>query len=409
MERQIEYFCQIVKGNIHHKTWKPLNEKIDWKYLVQVAKSHNIFPMFFEGAQECDTYTQYSEYSKDIQTVFALVSSQVKRTASFLRLYQSFRDVGLYPLVVKGLVCRQLYGDWCDHRPSSDEDILVRIDDFWKAKKILEANGYVPREEVKADIDLIHVQEITFINEVEQLHIELHLNPMGRENDARSQMSDYFQDVFDDYIEMEIEGVKIRTMSHQNHFTFLILHAFRHFLGGGIGVRQMLDILLYQDKYGQEINIDKLEKTLRRFKAFTFWSDLVHIGNKYLGFNLPVIQEPCSAEELLEDMISNGVFGNDTEAKRAAERTVMFTTGEYLKGKRSNKISMLWKTIFPSKEYLLQNSPYLQEKPWLLPIAWIERWGRFMKRNYTQDNSLIQESFKISERRTKLLKKYDVL
>ena len=46
---------------------------------------------------------------------------------------------------------------------------------------------------------------------------------------------------------------------------------------------------------------------------------------------------------------------------------------------------------------------------WLLPIAWVERWRRFLKRNQKQDNSLAKESLAISTRRTELLKKYDIL
>ena len=409
MNQEHKQFIGVISEFAHSNQIQQIVCGDKWKLVENISRKHNLFPLFFDVASKYNSYLQTNHYNQSMEEAMFIIALQVKRTDSFLKLYKSFIIGEVYPLVMKGLICRSLYGELCDHRPSGDEDILVPISDFWRAKTILEENGYFPIEEVREDIDLSSVQEITFVNQEENLHIELHLNPMGRENDARSQMSDCFKDVFDDYIEMEIQGVKVRTMSHQNHFTFLILHALRHFLGGGIGLRQMLDILLYQEKYGPEIDIDKLEETLQQFKAVSFWSDLVHIGNKYLGFNLPIRHEACCAEELLEDMMSNGVFGNDTAAKRTAERTVMFVTGDYLRDKKTNKVAMILKTIFPSKEYLLTNSPYLREKPWLLPIAWVERWCRFLKRNSAQDNSLMQESLTISARRTALLKKYDIL
>jgi len=401
-------FCNLIKYVVH-SNWKFVSDVYDWDKQVFLFRKHNMLPLFLEVAVKFPGYLSRKECTEEICEAMTIVASQTKRTSAFLLLYKAFLDKGIYPLVMKGLICRQLYGDLCDHRPSSDEDILVRIEDFWKVKDILEANGYFPREEVNEDIDLEQVQEVTFINQAEQLHIELHLNPMGRENDARSQMSDCFKDVFDDYIEMDIQGVRVRTMSHQNHFTFLILHALRHFLGGGIGVRQMLDILLYHEKYGQEIDMDKLEETLQRFKAVSFWCDLVHIGNKYLGFNLPTRYESCCAEELLEDMMSNGVFGNDTDAKRIAERTMTFSTGNYLQDKRASKFSMLWKSAFPNKEFLYQQAPYLQKNPWLLPVAWVRRWLRFLKLDKARDENLMKESFAISQRRSELLKKYEIM
>jgi len=59
--------------------------------------------------------------------------------ATALKLAQQ----GIYPIVMKGMICRQLYGDLGEHRPSSDEDILVEIKDFYKVQEILEKEGYV--------------------------------------------------------------------------------------------------------------------------------------------------------------------------------------------------------------------------------------------------------------------------
>lgn len=278
-----------------------------------------------------------------------------------------------------------------------------------KAKEVLIANGYVAELEIETEEQLKQVQEISFIHPKDKLHIELHLNPMGRENDVRSKMTDCFLEVFDNYRDVEINGIMVRTMNHHDHLLFLILHAFKHFIGGGVGIRQMLDILLYQEHFGTEIDLQFVYEKLKTFRAESFWNDMIHIGNSYLGFQLQVMQESNFPDELLEDMIQCGTFGNKTPADRAAERTVKFTTGNHLKKKNRNSLIMLWKTIFPQRVFLLENSPYLQSKPWLLPVAWVQRWGRFLKRNHSSGGKLTAESLKISRRRIKLLKKYDLV
>ena len=215
--------------------------------------------------------------------------------------------------------------------------------------------------------------------------------------------------MFDNYRDVEIEGVFVRTMSHQEHLLFLILHAFKHFIGGGFGVRQMLDILLYQERYGQDIDLEQINEKLKTFRADIFWNDMIYIGNTYLGFKLPITQTSNCPEELFEDMIQCGTFGNKTPADRVAERTVKFATGNHLKNKKSNSVTMLWRTIFPKRVFLLDNSPYLEKKPWLLPVAWAQRWGRFLRKSHNNDGNLAAESMRISRRRMKLLKKYDLV
>lgn len=409
MERERHIFCILIKNLLHSDTECYFDEVYDWLQLEKMAKQHNLFPMFFEAASKYNSYTEELGYYKAMQEAMNAIAMQVKRTSAFLKLYQSFSKEGLYPIVVKGLICRELYGELCDHRPSGDEDILIRPSEYLKVKQILIANGYELEDEPELEKQIDRLQEISFYNALEKLHIELHFNLMGRENDARSKMSDYFKDVFEEYREVNIGGIEIRTLSHQNHLLYLILHAFKHFIGGGFGIRQMLDILLYHEKFGQEIDIAQLNRALERFKADKFWSDLIFIGNAYLGFELPNSREANCPEELLEDMLFCGVFGNGTQAQRAAARTTLFSTGDYLKNKKTNQFVMFWRTIFPNKVYLLHNAPHLEDKPWLLPVEWVKRWGRFIKRSIRNDGNLTDESMKISQKRMNLLKKYNLM
>lgn len=409
MDFQIINFCELIKYTIHQNRECQLQGDVDWSYVVQLSKEHNLLPIFMEGASKHFSYISRQEYDLETKECLAVVAGQVRRTSAFLRLYEAFIDAGVHPIVMKGLICRELYGSLADHRPSGDEDILIRPCEYEKAREVLTANGYVAELEVEIEAQLQQVQEISFIHPKDKLHIELHLNPMGRENDVRSKMSDCFLNVFENFRDVEIDGIMVRTMNHQDHLLFLILHAFKHFIGGGFGIRQMLDILLYQEQFGSEIDLEYLYETLKTFRADVFWNDMIHIGNTFLGFELPAMGTSNCPEELLEDMIQCGTFGNKTPADRAAERTVQFATGNHLKNKKSNSVLMLWKTIFPKRVFLLHNSPYLRTKPWLLPVAWVQRWGRFLKRSHNNEGNLMAESMRISRRRMKLLKKYNLV
>lgn len=409
MDNQIIYFCELIKNVIHPQKDSSLKGTIEWSTLVQLAKEHNLLPIFMEGAIKQYSYIVRQEYDREMSEAIAVVAAQVKRTNAFLKLYDAFVREGLHPIVMKGLICRELYGDLSDHRPSGDEDILIRLNEYWKAKEVLIANGYVPGIESETEAQLEKLQEVSFIHPKEKLHIELHLNAMGKEDEARSRMSEYFERVFDNYREVEVNGVQVRTMNHQDHLTLLILHTFKHFIGGGFGIRQMLDILLYQEKYCSEIVIAQLRDVLHTFKADVFWNDMINIGNKYFGFELPVFQEPNCLDELLEDMILCGTFGNKTQAERTATGTVLAATENYLQNKANNSLKMLWKSVFPNKTYLVNQYSFLEKRPWLLPVVWAKRLGRFLKKHKMDQGNLAFESMKISQRRMKLLKKYGLV
>lgn len=76
---------------------------------------------------------------------------------------------------MNGIIYRQLYGEYCDHRPSDDEDILIRKSEYKHAEKILVANGHIPENKNVTPALLEDVQEITFYSGQTGLSIEVHL------------------------------------------------------------------------------------------------------------------------------------------------------------------------------------------------------------------------------------------
>lgn len=409
MDKQTIFFCDLIKNVIHGNEQCQQDAEVNWTCLVQLAKEQNLLPIFVEGASKYPSYTARPEYMVELQETLAVVAAQVKRTEAFLKLYQSLAQVGIYPLVMKGLVCRGLYGNLSDHRPSGDEDILIRPEEYWCAKEVLMANGYEPILEEDTETKLEDIQEVSFIHPQERLHIELHLNAIGKEDDDRVRMNARFQNVFEHGREFEVRGVTIRTMSHDEHLLFLILHAFKHFTSSGLGVRQLLDILLYQKQYGAEIDFEKLSQILKDLKALAFWSDMIHVGNLYFGFDLQAPLKAQCPNDLLDNMMESGTFGSRNEAERIAANTMRNARKGETAGKDVPSLILIWKAIFPNKEYMLIHAPYLEEKPHLLPLAWMKRWGRFLKKSKRHEGNLAIDSVKTSRRRMKMLKKYDLI
>ena len=378
-----------------------LREPIDWDALEAISREHNLFPLFHEVACQFSEYRGRENYEDNINTVMTMIGQQIKKTEGFLELYRAFIKEDLHPIVMKGLICRQLYGKHAEKRPSGDEDILVMKEEFYKVKEVMEAHGFVCSKPDVTMAQLDQLQDVGFYENKIGFLIEVHTNIMGHTNEMRTKMGDCFKDVFEHTRTVEIRNVPITTMSHTEHFLFLVLHAFKHFSLSGVGVRQMVDILLYQDTFEQEIDWESVKAALEENHAAGYLGDLQFIGEQYLGFELGVRLETCSPDGLLQDMMEVGVFGKQDDADILAARINL----NVKPGKKAGVLTWI-RMGFPPVRYMINEAPYLEEKPWLLPVEWVKRWGRFFKRARRHDGNFMLDSVKKSQKRMELLKKY---
>lgn len=145
-----------------------------------------------------------------------------------------------------------------------------------------------------------------------------------------------------------------------------------------------------------------IHKDLESVNAEAFYNDLLILRNKYLGFSLPVDGARAIPDELLEDMLCMGTFGNsdkkDSTAGRITNMAVEKSDGNH---KRFREMLRL---LFSSWQFWVSWKPYLQDKPWLLPIEWIKRVVKYLKRG--KPASDLVKSYKIADRRLALMKKY---
>ena len=400
IECHLDKFLEIIKCSINDiETIEPF-ENADWKIMTEMSKKQNLLALFHEGAYQIPEYEQSAIFEKNTSVVLGIISRQVKNTDKFLCLYQKFLAQGLQPLVLKGIICRQLYGKHAEHRPSGDEDIYVRKEEFYRYKEILEENGFVCQTPDVTDAKLNQVEHIVF-RDKDKFVIEVHVNIMGNRSHLRTQMGNYFRDSFEKSREVTIQNVTIATMSHTQHYVYLIMHAFKHFSGTGVGLRQMIDVMMYQKCYEREIDWDEVRNVLRESNMESYLGDIQHIGKQYFGLQYEEQFPTVDSRALLEDAIRVGVFGKSDNATLIA----INITASSLDKKRG-KFATILRAGFPSKKQMAESVPYLNEKPWMLPIEWIKRWGRYFKQVKKYDGNLIKDSLKRSEERMELLKKY---
>lgn len=409
MEKDIKDFLSVLKRAVHGKNSEIFPTDANPERLVEFARLHKVLPLIVQSEKDTKVFSSHKIFDSASKTALSSAVAQIRRSENFKVLYLKMNENGIFPIVMKGIVCRSLYGEKGDYRISGDEDLLVKKEDFGKIDTFLRGEGFRPDKDNLSEGATEFLQEVTYTSPHNDLRLEVHLNPFGKDDAFRRKMNSFFEDAFDSYREEKSGDVTIRTLNHTKHFLFLVLHALKHLTVSGFGIRMVCDILLYMEKYYEEIDFDYIFASLREVNGESFLADLIFIGNEYLGFSLPEIGEINCPEELLGDILESGIYGNHTQARRTSVHMVHSAFAERNTSSKFGKAGLLFDTVFPPKERLLELCPELDRKPWLIFDVYIKRTGRFIAHNRQSGNNLAAESIQIGQKRIELLKKYKLL
>ena len=398
MNTQSENFLHILRCILHGGT--PSLTDPDWEALLHLSNSHNLLPAVYEAVRRLP---EFSLASPDTAQQFltgavAQSGSQWMRTESFLELYDQLLEAGAAPLVLKGLVCRSLYPQ-PELRPSGDEDLWITEKELPLCDPILRQNGYLPELPEEAG-RLEEIQEMTY--EGPSLTLEMHVNPFGTENGLRRNMNELLEGARQRSVTMELQGHTIHTLSPTDHYLFLYFHIFKHFTSCGVGIRHLMDLLLFRQTFEDEIDFPRVVKAISAIGGETFYAAILEIGRRWLGFSsIPAPGRCPDPAPLLEEILAVGCFGN---SDRYQQLSATYINARLLhqEEKRPRLITML----FPPYSRMYHSYPVLLQHPWLLPFMWLARIGKFAKEVLSTDRGLAFRSIRYGKKRTRLLQKY---
>ena len=407
---------QALKASLENNSvqWEMKLQSQDWLDLFKMAEQHHILPMIYEAVFRCpaaqDAGQQIFAHYK-INTLQTVMLQTIK-TAEFLSLFANLKASGISPCVVKGIVCRSLYPN-PDYRISGDEDILIPPEQFRCCHDAMLAFGMTlstPERDPEAAF------EVPYSKIGSPLYIELHKILFPPDSEAYGDLNRFFDGVHERLVEVQVQGSSVFTMAHTDHLFYLICHAFKHFLHSGFGIRQVCDIVLFANAYGQQIAWNRVLENCREIHADLFAAALFQIGGKYLTFDpdracYPDIWKRIQVDEtaMLEDLLDSGIYGGSNMSRKHSSNVTLNAVSAQKQGKWGG--NRVLKTVFPPAKALEQRYPYLKEKLYLLPVAWVSRIAQYGKetRNSTSPGNNAADAIKIGNERVELMKQYGIL
>lgn len=360
MTQQFENMLYLFGANANGAEVK-INGQLNKEQIRKYSIEQGIWTMVYpELAKLCDA----SEYRQEF---YAIVSRGIMRKEFTLGILQKLEAAGIKCCLLKGAMLSPLYAA-PECRISSDTDILIDEKDEKRATRLLLEYGYSIKER---PVNHHHMTAVHKIGGVLEVHVRLY-NEM-----TKKILFDDMDVVSQEWDVMEIDGNKFHILGTRDNLMYLTAHYIKHLINSGVGVRQMMDLLLYIEKNKDKIDFDDYEKTLKKLRYNKLINVVKSVGAKYFGFDYEIKHEELM-KKVLADTEEGGIFGHSAE-----NRSGFYT--EYCKkrttmSKAKSKIYMFVKKEggydwFPSQEKLIKEYCYKYARhKVLIPFAWIHRY-----------------------------------
>lgn len=267
------------------------------------------------------------------------------------RVCRALASAGIEYMPLKGSVIRRYYPK-PEFRTSCDIDIFLHPEDVERASAVMtDTLGY------KFDTRTPH--DVAFYS-ASKTHVELHFDLIEENEDIRAVLTR----VWDDSIE-DADFPGGRVMSPELFVTYHFAHMAKHFLGGGCGVRPLLDLWVIGNK--MTLDDDKLGELLAECKLEKFALEMMNLSDAWF----------CDAEhneltrEAADYILGAGVYGKLENRIAIAQNS------------KKGKIGYVLGRIFLPYSKLKRIYQRLEKYPVLLPFYEVKRWFRYFLRKGT--------------------------
>ena len=292
----------------------------EWEGLYKMAQKQSLVGVCFAGVQRlCNSEVEYYAGMSELQYLtWMSMAAQIQQNNAVLNqkcaeLQRRLSADGFNSCVLKGQGVAKAYNEQLrDIRQSGDIDVWI----CENREKIL---AYVQRISPTNKVTRLHTQLKVFVD----TEVEIHVMPTYMRCPwVNRRLQKWFRkyEQFDKFV---VED-GIRIPSAEFNLVFLLLHIYRHFLGEGVGLRQIMDyyfILILPQGISEkfERNSETL-KVLRDLHLCDFAAGLMWVMQEV--FCLPRENMLCEPDEklgrlILREIEISGNFGQyDNRAQK---------------------------------------------------------------------------------------------
>ena len=315
-------------------------EKMDLENLYKAADRHlltGITAMALESAGiKNDAFTQAK--GKAIRKVAAF---DVERSA----VLHALEEAGIWYMPLKGSVLKSLYPK-IGMRQMADNDILIDSSRTADVKTIMENLGFSSDGYTGRGVH-DHYMKPPVCN------FEMHRMLFGAGHDEK--LVGYYQDVRSRLIQNKGSSCGYH-FSNEDFYIYMLAHEYKHYSGGGTGLRSVLDTYVYLKKKGDALDWAYISGELDKLGIADFEAQ-----NRSLALHLFDGKELTEQdEEMLEYVLSSGTYG--TVQNHVKNKIRQYGSGPF------GKLRYVISRLFLPTDTVRTAFPLFAQCPILLPF-----------------------------------------
>ncbi len=334
----------LVKSAITGKACE-LPSNVDLKQLYKFAYRQNIVPLLYYGMvnSNCGVDTEVGE--KFFLTTCQYISIAEQQDGFISTLLEEFEREKIKYMPLKGTTLRALYPK-PEMRAMGDSDILIDLSQYDVIKTIMERLGYT--EGVESDHELVWSRDCVCI--------ELHKRLIPSYN------KDYYAYFGNGWDRAKPQNNSSRhALSDEDNLVYLFTHFAKHYRDAGIGIKHLIDIKLYLEKY--ELDFDYLKEQFEKLKLWEFFNNVRNTIEVWFYDR----KDDEVTRAITDKILLGGAFGTkEAQLSSAALK-------EKKQGQNMVRTARVITAIFPPYKNMSLLFPVLKKAPVFLPIFWMWR------------------------------------
>lgn len=145
----------------------------------------------------------------------------------------------------------------------------------------------------------------------------------------------------------------------EDFYIYMTAHEYKHYSGGGTGVRSLLDVYIFAREFGDSLDWEYIGAELEKLGISDFEKQsrelaLTIFGNKKMS---------DEQKKMLDYYIFSGTYGT---IQNSVENRIQ-------KVGKGSKLKYLFHRFFPTMDQIKSFYPFFYRHKWLLPILWVYR------------------------------------
>ena len=346
----------LLAKSVFHAEYEPEPET-DWTAVLEEAIHQTVFPQVYAAAKDLLPAELRTAHGKRF---FQTASKNLNVILAHGEVHRLLAGHGVPYVILKGCASAEFYEE-PTLRVMGDVDLYIHREDLERVRELLLKDGYT--QEVED-----HQNHWAFRRD--RIDVEVHWAVTGVPTADNEVILRYLEGLIETASERTVGGEAMVLPDALHHGLVMLLHMVSHMTAGGIGLRHLLDWLVFQNSLSEEAFLACFEEPLKRIRLWRFVQVLAAVGERYFScepraYGAEVPEE--LARSLVLDLFDAGNFGSKDADRLNQSKLLRNNETRQIDGKTG-----LGHLLAFINQRARTAMPAAKKHPILLPAAWVK-------------------------------------